>query len=82
MSSSRMGRLEKFKSSGVCSTGSQGCFYCWYMYNLEGCCDGEEEEAWSNTRVLGEGRVDPGKGKHRHKQPQDRRQEVVPVTRQ
>lgn len=52
------------------------------MYNLEGCCDGEEEEAWSNTRVLGEGRVDPGKGKHRHKQPQDRRQEVVPETRQ
>lgn len=25
------------------------------MYNLEDCCDGEEEEAWSNTRVLGIG---------------------------
>lgn len=51
------------------------------MYNLEDSCDGEEEEAWSNTEVLGEGRVDPGKGEHRHKQPQARRQEVVPETR-
>lgn len=51
------------------------------MYNLEDCCDGEEEEAWSNTRVLGIGGVDPGKGGHRHKQPQARRQEAMPETR-